>query len=431
MPEGVASGLTRKKHRASGESALGVGRGAAGVLAADPAAPIGRLPAGRQAGPATARVRGEDTLRRLGLETALDTASRHAALGRLRSAGALRRWVNTDHRAVAKLIELCSDEDEFDRARIAAGLEPRSAKRQLRVSLCGVAYVARKAGVVRFARRGCKDRVCPHCGRARRQRFTAKLRRVIEGKASGEYGLGHSRLWFVTLTARKLPDENPKTALDRRLAAFRRFRHLGRRWLLGGVRSLEVTARRKGFVLRRAGRSPYRVRVGGVHAHLHTILEVRVGTSPGDVWRAWFEANGSDLSETDPDAFDLQELDDDNVYQVGSYCLDMSGLLDFADVAPEYCGSVLRALHGRRLVAPFGSWRAYDLGLREPPGTIEYGSRTVEGLVKNPTGIFTWASGETEPAERVLAELLLNIGDGRPLGDDLEIEIDASPRGPP
>lgn len=408
-----AAGLTREKHRASASAAGSVGRGAAGGLRAPRPAARGRLPAGRQTlahEVDTARARCERALAGLGCETALDTAARYTATGRVAAAAALRRWVNTDLRQLHAVIDLAS-----------RAAPERRANRHLRVAMCGVAFVARRAGVVAYARRACKDRICPHCGRRRRQRFTAKLRGIIRDKRSGDMG-ATGVLYFATFTARKLERQTPAQALDSRLAGFRRFRHHARRWLLGGVRSMEVTARRAGFILRRPGRRPYRVNISGVHAHLHCILEVRPGTTEDEVWEAWHRAEPDSARA----AFDLQLLDDENVYQVGSYCLDMSGLLDYVDVDRAYVGEVLAALHGRRLVAPFGSWRVYDMGLREPPGETVYGDRSVAALAVDPTGWVRWHDGREDRAEDVL--IALQDGPRQPFDWG---ETSEAARGPP
>lgn len=413
----AAAPSTRKKHRASASTAVAVGRGATGGRPAPlPASHArGRLPAGRQTlahEVDTARARCERALAGLGCETALDTAARLTSEGRLTAAAALRRWVNTDLRQLHAVIDLAT-----------RAAPERTANRHLRVAMCGVAFVAKRAGVVAYSRRACKDRICPHCGRRRRARFTARLRQIIRDKRSGELGQV-GVLYFATFTARKLPNQSPRDALDSRLRAFRNFRHRARRWLLGGVRSLEVTARRAGYVLRRPGRKPYRVAVSGVHAHLHCILEVKPGTTSEQVWQAWHEAE----PDTVRAAFDLQELDDDNVYQVGSYCLDMSGLLDFVDVDRAYVGDVLAALHGRRLVAPFGSWRAYDMGLREPKGETVYGDRSVAALATEPTGWVHFDDGSEQLAEAVL--VALHEGPRRPF-EGVGGEHDARARAPP
>lgn len=354
----------------------------------------GRLPAGREsgAGMPTALRCSEEALAALGKETALDLAARLEGEGRGAEAERVRRWVNRDPREVLALI----------RSLPAAlgGKRPERANRELRVSMCNVAFLARRAGVVGFARRGCKDRLCPACGERRRRRFTARLREHVASLEAAR----RERLAFVTLTQPKLPGEEPGAALDRLLASFKRFLRSAwaKRYIAGGVRSMEVTARRSGASPKRDG---HKVQSVGTHAHLHCIVELREGASHNELKAAWGTASpGSHHA-----AQDVQAVDEENIYQVGSYVLDMSGLADLVDAAPGYAAKVLAALHGRRLVAAWGTWKGVDLGLREAEGTLEYGDRSVYTLATSgpDAGDVTWRTkGDTMTAEEALRRLL-------------------------
>lgn len=351
----------------------------------------GRLPGGREPGvQSTARRRSEEALASLGLETGLDTAARLRGEGAGAAAERLRRWVTMDATAVGELVR------SLPATRGGHG-------RELRIGMCGVAMVAKRAEELGFARRACKDRLCPACGERRRRMFVAALRALVP-----LLDLSASALRFVTQTMPKRPMEEPARALDRILKYQRRFTEgaWGRAYIVGGVRSLEVTARKTHD---RVG--DYEVRVPGIHAHIHALYQLRTGTGEGlrgvgrrgdrrgRRWEAtWVrQKDGAWVRLTDYDArvrrawaracegaavaaVDVQEVTEANVYQVGDYVVDMSGLLELLSAAPGYVRKVLAALHGRRLVAALGAWRAHDLGLRERPGTLVYGDRSVYRL---------------------------------------------------
>jgi len=354
----------------------------------------GRLPAGREsaAGLPTALRRSEEALARLGKETALDLAARLSSEGREGEAERVRRWVNRDPREVLALIRALPVPP--------GGKRPERANRELRVSMCNVAFLARRAGVVGFARRGCKDRLCPACGERRRRRFTACLRAHVASLDAER----RERLAFVTLTQPKQGGEAPGEALDRLLASFKRFLRSAwaKRYIAGGVRSLEVTARAVGSSPKGDGHA---VKAVGTHAHLHCIVELRDGATHSDLKAAWGAASpGSHYA-----AQDVQAVSEDNIYQVGSYVLDMTGLAELVDAAPGYAAKVLAALHGRRLVAAWGTWKGVDLGLREAEGTLEYGDRSVYSLATGgpDASDVTWkVRGDSMTAEEALRKLI-------------------------
>jgi len=439
---------TRKKHRSGEAPTPPGGRGAVD-------GPRGRLPAGREvlAPLPTARRRSEEALARSGKETALDTAAR-IELENPHEAKVLRDWIRQDLVRIASLVSCL----------------PRggSSRRELRVAMCNVAFLAKRGEVVSFKRRGCKDRICPTCGARRRVRFVHRLREIVaarngelptaeEAVWEGEGGRARerARLIFATFTRPKKAREevaaNGKRylvalpavqAVDAMLGvpgfkdaagtpieqreqggAWRRFLRHARGWLRGGVRSLEVTARRVGDRI-----GAHVVKVPGAHVHLHCILEVAPGTTHEEVRAAWRAA----CRGADDEGQDVQELNDDNVYQVGSYVFDTAKLLDESKVDRSYVCDVLAALHGRRLVAAFGAWRAFDLGVREPKGEVVFGGVSIYSLTTagddHPDEV-VWADGEREPWDEALRRYL--AGPREPLGGPPAAAANAPPEQEP
>jgi len=304
----------------------------------------------------------------LGLETSLMKVARLEASGQTASAAALRSWINRDIKALKAILRALSP------TKSGTG-------RDVRVANCGLAFLARTAdGHLGWKKRSCKDRLCPDCGPRRRRMFTARLREVSKNMCG---------LAFVTLTRLKGREEEPRWVLRELLRSFTKLVREGKKrgWLLGGVRSTEVTARAGGTWV-----NGHRVQYTGIHAHLHCIFQLRCtgdairscgrrgerGSSAryypnrhkGVIVEAWKAAcPGAGTSGQD-----VQPLTAENCYQVGSYVLDMSGLFDCLTAAPAYCRKVLEALSGARLVAALGGWKGRDPGLlprkRDTPALV-------------------------------------------------------------
>jgi len=380
--------LTQKKQRPGGHGAP-----VRGARSAPATGAAGKQPAGREVVPGwTARQKSEEMLGRLGLETALEAVDR---LGNTAESRALRAWLNTDPAEVCRLLRM-----------LPSG-SVGGTNREMRVRLCGVAFVARRKGQTVAARRGCKDRCCPTCSARRSRIIAARLRehvRAVKRRHDWHSRRGErrpSRIVFMTCTRPKVAGETPRAAIDAILADWRRFtERTGKALLVGGMRSLEVTARRAGAVV-----GEHVVRYGGTHAHIHAVMEVAPGVGAGDLKAAWCAAcNGAEAW-----CQDVQPLDtDEAIYQACKYPVDLSGLLDVLEAAPGYVAGVVQALHGRRTVAMFGAWRGVQLA-REAEGDLVFGDRSIETLA---TSDWTeappvrWSDGTEQPAEDVLRELL-------------------------
>ena len=296
--------------------------------------------------------------------------------------------------------------------RLLSGLVTRGGHdRRKRLENCGVAFPVLRAGVLSWERRGCKDRFCPPCAHAL-SITRAKLVRNFWGLRSDRRSLGA----FVTLTRPKLRGESPREAAKATLAHWRRLAHgetsmsdglirsrtkrAGPPLLVGGLRSLELTARAANTVLG-TGRGAYTVQVAGIHAHLHILCELAPGvtyaTLAARMLRAWIEITGGN-----PGGQDLQPLSDGKIYQACKYAADFGSLAELLDIAPAYARSVAEGLHGVRTADAWGTWRGV---LKPEPTGLVFGDRSVASLVMNCEGRVVFGDGTSEPATEILASL--------------------------
>lgn len=305
------------------------------------------------------------------------------------------------------------------------------ASRATRLECCGVAFVAQRGGKVGWARRGCRDRLCPMCSALKSRAIAARVREHVAKLQTERIAgrSGHGPLLFVTLTQPKERYEEPRKALDRLFASWRRFRKCKlftkkRRkngevvlpMIRGGLRTVEVTARPEGWTTGEGARA-HRVDVPGIHAHIHVIVELEpfadegrtIGECARDIIAWWVKLSGAN-----PAAIDVQLLSDDRVYQACKYATDFAGLADLQEVAPRYVLKVLQALAGRRLCEPWGSWRGV---LREESGDLRYSDTSVAGLVMG-VGQVRWPSGDTMDSREVMGVI---VG-SRPLGIESGLE---------
>lgn len=297
--------------------------------------------------------------------------------------------------------------------KLLAGLTTRGGhSRRIRLENCGVAFPVMRAEVLSWERRGCKDRFCPDCARALSQQRAKLVRDFWYARAdTGRRGA------FLTLTRPKVRGESPREAARAVLADWRRLAHgethsadgiirsrtkrVGPPLLPGGLRSLELTARAENTVLNEGTAGEYRVKVGGIHAHLHVVCELAPGvtmsTLAARVIGAWRELTGGSAG-----AQDVQVLKDANIYQAVKYSTDFAALATLQDVAPAYARSVAEGLHGVRTADAWGTWRGI---LKPTPTGLAFGDRSLASLVLNCEGRVCFGPGVSEPATEVLVAL--------------------------
>lgn len=291
--------------------------------------------------------------------------------------------------------------------RLTDGLTTRGgAARRVRLENCGVAFpVLVRGEQVAWERRGCGDRFCPDCAAKAARKLAASVRELwAEREGQGRRGL------FITLTQRKHEGESARAAVDRVLKSWRMVsncrhklaRGLLRGWkkgekamLPGGMRTLEVTAREPGEIV-----NGVRIGLGGIHAHLHVLAELSPTASPRTV-AARLREVWCQVADAEPHAQDVQALRTGNIKQACKYAADFSNLAQLLDVAPGYCRAVVRALHGRILVGPWGSWKG---ALPKPAPELRYGDRSIVSLVMSPEGSVEFGD-VTWDADKVLVEV--------------------------
>ena len=297
--------------------------------------------------------------------------------------------------------------------RLLQGLTTRGGhSRRVRLENCGVAFPVIRNDVLSWERRGCKDRFCPPCAHALSMQRAKLVRDFWYLRADrGQRGA------FITLTRPKVRGESPREAARAVLRDWRRLAH-GETWssdgivrsrtkrvgpplLPGGLRSLELTARAANTVLNEGTPGEYKVRVGGIHAHLHIVCElapgVTYGTLAARVIGAWRELTGGSAG-----AQDVQPLKDSNIYQAVKYAADFGSLAKMLDIAPAYARSVAEGLHGVRTADAWGTWRGV---LKPQPTGLAFGDRSLASLVLNCEGRVNFGPGRSEPATEILVAL--------------------------
>lgn len=261
-----------------------------------------------------------------------------------------------------------------------------------------------RSEVITWTRLGCRDRWCPQCSAsAHRDR-----RRAIAEQIKRRALAGETRIAFVTLTQPKRAAEPCSAAVDRLLKCWRALRRSAC-WgdVRGGFRGLEVVARRAGEKVKKGGlHYAHTVEVGGIHAHLHLIVEVDTA-DPGPWW-AEVAARWCGLVRGSPGAQDCQwlpvgvasEAIERHAAEVGAY-LDLLDLYELAARAPEYVAQVLDGLDGRRLAESWGTWQR-TISCRPPTriAGVSLGAFGLGTLARSEYARdrFAWRAGERPEA---------------------------------
>lgn len=275
--------------------------------------------------------------------------------------------------------------------------------RRARVALCGAPVPCEvpisDPPLATWTRLYCRDRWCPVCARRRADELKPRLRDHLQHR--GEAG---ADLALLTLTRRRTGGERATGAIDHVLSAWKTLtKRAPWRAVVGGLRALEVTARKAGDTVRHRGIS-VRVASTGVHAHVHALIEVdlrdriaataaalnvdlegRPGLPPavaaaeararvrgawwGELRAAWLRASpGAVAAAQDLRWISARKLaagDCIEADEIAAYPLDGLGcLLEEVEARPErraYALEVLDALDGRRTLAVFGTWRSFSL----------------------------------------------------------------------
>jgi hypothetical protein len=255
----------------------------------------------------------------------------------------------------------------------------RGTDRAKRVRDCGRLFPALlPSGEVVILARPCKDRACPRCMVSRAARLGGQLRNACEIRAREG-----SILAFVTLTQKKRHSstEGAGGALNRLLKSWARLTRSSSRkrnarlrsMFRGGVRGIECvwsgrgsvvwTPRAKGQDLtdwKETRRVSHRVRYNGWHAHAHCVVELTppAGYALGEpledfeheLREVWAWASKGACPEQ---GVDVQPVQLRNVGQVAKY------VTKPFELPPEKARELFEAIHSRRMLDGFGSWKSW------------------------------------------------------------------------
>jgi hypothetical protein len=176
----------------------------------------------------------------------------------------------------------------------------------------------------------CRDRTCQACGLARSRQVEAALRTFLEGK----------HLRFATLTLKHTPHLTLQEQLKRLYTSFSTLRR--RTWwrdkVKGGVAILEVKIGRDGLW----------------HPHLHLLLE-SFFLPQQQLSHEWLAVTG------DSYIVDVRQVGHEQK-EVRYVCSYVGKPLDASIYQrPKMLDEFVRAIKGKRLILPFGSWSKLNL----------------------------------------------------------------------
>lgn len=184
---------------------------------------------------------------------------------------------------------------------------------------------------------------------------------------------------FATLTQPKRPrfEESPRDAVRRIVATWRKMtdtKHAtGRRFrtmFAGGLRTTETTYAKRGDAQFHGDAA---VRFSGYHAHLHVILEVRVGIDRAEA-AGWLQRTW--LSLCDGSSAAAQCVRPASMEDAAQLCKYVTKPLEDCAERPAILRELFGALHGVRLLQAFGEWMA-RVGVR--PGWRELAPKADDG----------------------------------------------------
>jgi hypothetical protein len=212
----------------------------------------------------------------------------------------------------------------------------------------------------------CHDRWCVPCARHRGRVIAACLNAHVQDK----------RVRFLTLT-QSHRDETARASVDRLLASWQRLRRRAdfKAHVQGGICVLELK------------RSRDQVHW---HTHLHVIFEGRYWPHL-DVRTLWYAVTG------DSSIVDIRPCKSSG--QLATYvCKYLTKPVDGHVLAdPELLEQAMRALHGRRTVTTFGTWRGLDLDAE---------SDEADWVLLGPLAAFIRQANAGDPEARLILETL-------------------------
>src|SRR6059058_353112 len=185
----------------------------------------------------------------------------------------------------------------------------------------------------------CRDRTCQPCGRARSCQVEAALRSYVENRP----------LRFITLTLKHTPHLTLREQLKRLYVSFSTLRR--RLWwrqkVKGGVAILEVKIGKDALW----------------HPHLHLLVESAF-LPQKDLSHEWLAVTG------DSYIVDVRHVGPQQ-QEVRYVCSYVGKPLDASIYArPAMLDEFIKAIHGKRLILPFGSWSKLSLNAEADAGGV-------------------------------------------------------------
>lgn len=276
-----------------------------------------------------------------------------------------QRWCNRENLEHRRLVQ-----EALER------LKPCS-KRLQRYSLCGAAawVMSDKADSnhLKIASMKCRDRFCPTCARHRSW--------ILSGNVAAAMAAKPLRFMTLTLVSSDLPLSAQIDKLYSCFAKLRKHREIKDK-MKGGVFFLEIT---------------HSGRANGWHPHLHLIWEGEF-IQHAHLSCLWHTLTG------DSYVVDVRAIR--NSTHLARYVVKYTTkpFVDSVLKQPDRLDEAITALHGRRSVSTFGTWRGLKL-TKPVPGTVEW--RPVcplgELLIKARHG--------DDHASRLLQSLMLQTAD--------------------
>jgi hypothetical protein len=233
---------------------------------------------------------------------------------------------------------------------------PHGVDRSTLLRACGRQHAVQLGDTFTAEPQNCRQRVCPSCARHRARENAECLARALDKRIVAQVGGVHFLFATLTQPKRSRRDESAREALQRMqhhwraLANDRHTRDDFHRYFAGGLRTTETTFSSAGDEQRNGGGA---VAFSGFHVHLHVLLEVRKGVRAGDA-AAWLLASW--LALVEGARASAQCIRPAHASDAAELCKYVTKPIEDCCDKPAVLRELFGALHGVRLLQPFGEW---------------------------------------------------------------------------